>query len=114
MKLSEALGDVSLLGVDTSPFIYLVGQHSGYIDRVRAVFELIAGGHPAVVTSVITLSEVLPVPLEKGQEHFAQAYRDMLLNTRYVTTRPVDVETSAGSRRTTKSASVPLDLSMGV
>lgn len=45
MKLSEALHDVTLLGIDTMPFIYLVERNPAYLDRVRALFQRVDRGN---------------------------------------------------------------------
>ncbi len=45
----------------------------------------------AVVTSVITLSEVLVKPLRDGETQLAQQYRDILLNINGLTTIKVSI-----------------------
>lgn len=89
MKISDALSGVRSLGIETAPFIYFVEQHPTYIDRMRAIFQQVNQGTPQVVTSVITLTEVLVMPIQTGHTRYEQEYRDMLLNTAYITTLPV-------------------------
>jgi predicted nucleic acid-binding protein len=91
MKISDALNGVSSLGIETAPFIYFVEKNPIYVDRMRAVFQRVNSGTPQVITSVITLTEVLVMPIETGHTRYEQEYRDMLLNTDHITTLPVSV-----------------------
>lgn len=89
MKLSDALNGVESLGIETAPFIYFVERHPAYVDRMRAIFQRVDSGSPRVMTSVITLTEVLVMPIMTGHTQYEQAYRDMLLNTAQITALPV-------------------------
>lgn len=55
-------------------------------------FENFDKGSIRVVTSVITLSEVLVKPLRDGDTQLAQQYRDILLNIEGLTTVEVSVD----------------------
>lgn len=55
------------------------------------IFEKLDKGSIRVVTSVITLSEVLVKPLRDGETELAQQYRDILLNAEGLTTVEVSV-----------------------
>lgn len=85
MKISDALNNVQLIGIETAPFIYYVEQNSTYLDRMRAIFQMVDSGTPQVITSVITLTEVLIMPIRTGHTQYEQEYRDMLLNTANIT-----------------------------
>lgn len=91
MRISEALRGVALLGVETSPFIYFVEQHPVYVGRMRDVFRRVDEGNPRIVTSVITLTEILVLPIETGNQAYEQAYREMLLNTETIRLERVSV-----------------------
>jgi len=90
MKISQALANVQSLSIDTSPFIYLVEKHPIYEDRVVAVFGQVALGRIQVVTSMLTLTEVLTMPFLKKQMHYVREYREMLLNTKSILSVEVD------------------------
>ena len=60
MMLETALTSVTKLGLDTPPIIYFVEAHPDYDERVTEIFRQIASGKLTGVTSVITLTEVLP------------------------------------------------------
>lgn len=91
MSISSVIAGVDLLGIETAPFIYFVEQHPKYIERMRVVFQNVNQGATQVITSAITLTEVLVMPIEKGQEGYQREYRAMLLNTRSIKTIPVSV-----------------------
>lgn len=82
MIVAEALADVKRLFLDTAPIIYFVEKHPVYVDRCRTIFKRIDAGDIAGISSMITLTEVLPVPLRESDSQTEKAYRDILLNSR--------------------------------
>ncbi len=70
-----------VIGVDTAPLIYLIEENADYVDAVRPFFEALDRGDLRVVTSTITLLEVLIHPLRQSNRELAQQYEDILLNT---------------------------------
>jgi predicted nucleic acid-binding protein len=54
------------------------------------VFQRIAAGRCAGITSVITLGEVLAQPLRQGNTHLQRQYRDVLLKSDGLRTVPLD------------------------
>ncbi len=91
LTVLPALAGVDVLGIETAPFIHFVEQHPKYIDRMRSIFQQVNQGLPQVITSVITLTEVLVMPIEKDQERYQREYRAMLLRTKAITIVPVSV-----------------------
>lgn len=89
MKIADALAGVETLGIETTPFIYFVEEHPTYLDRMRTIFHQVDHGTPQVITSVITLTEVLVMPIQTNHTQYQQEYREMLLNTAHITTLPV-------------------------
>lgn len=79
LKISDALANVSRLCVDTMPFIYFVEQNPAYFKKVRMVLTQITNGNIEGVSSVITLTEVLTLPIRLGRTDLEQAYRQILL-----------------------------------
>lgn len=78
MKLAEALSGVRRLGVDTAPLIYFIEEHPRYGPIVSPVFQLITDGQLTGVTTVVTLVEVLTLPLQRGDQRLADAYKVVL------------------------------------
>lgn len=89
IKVADALSGKNRLGVDTSPFIYLVERFPRYIDVVRAVFKEVDGGSVQAYTSVITLTETLTVPIRDGDTKIEALYRSRLLFSRNLTSLAV-------------------------
>lgn len=63
MIVSEALNHVQRLYVDTAPFIYYIEENPTYIARMDRIIGLMIQNSIPGICSVITLTEVLPVPL---------------------------------------------------
>ena len=53
----------SVVGLDTAPLIYLIEENSIYLRVVRSFFEAADQGEFQIVTSMLTLTEVLVHPL---------------------------------------------------
>jgi len=73
------------VGLDTAPLIYFIEENPTYLEAVRLFFEAMDRGDFAVVTSTITLLEVLVHPLRINNIELAAEYRDILLNSRLMT-----------------------------
>ena len=69
------------VGVDTSPFIYLVEEHPTYLDLVAEFFSAVHAGRIIAVTSTVTLLEVLVQPFRRRADHMANEYQQVLLNS---------------------------------
>lgn len=54
-----------IVGLDTAPLIYFIEQNETYLELVRAFFGAMSRGEFQVVTSTLTLSEVLLHPLRR-------------------------------------------------
>lgn len=70
------------VGLDTAPLIYFIEENPLYIKAVRLFFEAMDKGNFTVVTSAVTLLEVLVHPLRCNNKELAAEYRDILLNSR--------------------------------
>lgn len=91
MSIAETLAATALLGIETAPFIYFVEKHPDYVARMRSIFQRVAQAQLQIITSAITLTEVLTLPLETGNATYQREYREMLLNTEAITTLPVTI-----------------------
>ena len=80
MKLDDALQNVNLVGLDTSPFIYFVERNSLYVDIMREIFTRLTNGDFRAYSSVITLTEVLVQPLRQNNQILTGEYRNLLYN----------------------------------
>jgi predicted nucleic acid-binding protein len=78
-----------IVGLDTAPLIYYLEAHPLYLPRVDPFFDALDRGELQIVTSTVTLIEVLTQPLRQGNAALAQQYRDLLLNTQGLTVQAV-------------------------
>jgi predicted nucleic acid-binding protein len=82
------------VALDTAPLIFYIEQHERYIELVRPFFASLAQGDFRVVTSTVTLLEVLVHPLRHGDEALAHQYNDILLTSPNISTMPVTYATA--------------------
>ena len=66
------------IALDTAPLIYFIEEHPLYLPLLDPFFEKLDLGKIQIITSVITLSEVLVKPLREGNNQLAQQYREIL------------------------------------
>ena len=81
MGLTTALGS-SRTAVDTAIFIYLIEEHPDFLPVVVRLFEETARGKRDLVTSAVTLLEVLVVPYRAGDLALAERYEALLTRSR--------------------------------
>ena len=73
-------------GQGTTPLIYFIEENPTYLDMIHPFFEAMDRGEFSVVTSIVTLLEVLVHPFRRGDTSLAQQYRDVLLDAENLTT----------------------------
>jgi len=81
--LIEAVGP-GPVALDTGIFIDLVEEHPTYLPAVRPLFAAADRGELEIVTSAITLLEVLVVPYRAGNLPVATRYEALLTRSRGV------------------------------
>ena len=82
------------IAIDTAPFIFYIEEHSVYGKILDPFFEAVRDGHISVITSTVTLLEVLIHPLKNKDEALAHKYNDILLSSPYIDTLPVTPATA--------------------
>ena len=91
MELADAIANYHLVGVDTNAFIYAYQEHPQYLSVVRPIFaRLDADPDFRVVTSTITLIEVITQPMRLNRQDLVDTYTNALLRSPNVHTYPVD------------------------
>lgn len=73
------------IAVDTAIFIYFIERHAVYTDLVRPLFHAADAGERVLVTSGITLLEVLVRPYRLGDTALAERYEALLSRSRGLT-----------------------------
>jgi predicted nucleic acid-binding protein len=66
------------VGVDTSIFVYFIEADPRYLSIVRPLFVAAHEGRLALVTSALTLMEVLVMPYRTGDDRLADHYEAFL------------------------------------
>jgi len=92
-----------VVGLDTAPLIYFMEQNPNYLEMMRLFFRAFDRGDFRMVTSTVTLVEVLVHPRRQGNTLLAQEYREILLNQESLTVvelTPDIAETAAQLRAT--------------
>ncbi len=89
MGLIEDLGE-GPIALDTVIFIYWIEENPAYLSQIEPLFRAIDRGEIEVVTSAITLLEVLVVPYRAGKVGLAERYEQLL--TRAPHLRVVDID----------------------
>jgi predicted nucleic acid-binding protein len=89
MILSEALGKIKTIFLDTAPVIYFIEAHHQFGPLVKQVVELMNENRIQAFTSVLTLSEVLPKPVETGNDELAEKFKTYLKNGPNLTLLPI-------------------------
>jgi len=81
--LIEDLG-AGPVGVDTVAFIYFIEEHPKFLAAILPVFREADAGKREIVTSALTLLEVLVVPYRAGNRALAARYEAVLTRGRGV------------------------------
>lgn len=89
MGLIESLPE-GPVAIDTAIVIYLMERHEKYLPVVRPLFEAADRGALELVTSAVTLLEVLVVPYRAGDTDLAARYEAILTRSRGVTLVDLD------------------------
>jgi predicted nucleic acid-binding protein len=72
------------VGIDTSLFIYLIEEEPRFPPVVLPLFVEADRGDRTLVTSALTLLEVLVVPYRAGDQQLAERYEHLLTHSRGV------------------------------
>lgn len=74
----------TIVGLDTAPLIYFIEKHPTYLPLLLPFFESVERGEMQVVTSTLTLTEVLVHPYRDGNPDLAERYLQILLHARHL------------------------------
>lgn len=89
MGVSAALGR-GPVAMDTAVFIYFIEEHPDFLPLIAPIFEQTARGERELVTSAVTLLEVLVVPYRAGNLTLADQYEALLTRSRGVSLVEID------------------------
>lgn len=80
------------VSLDTAPLIYFIEENPAFLPVIDPFFDAMVRGKFDVVTSTVTITEVLVHPIRQGNATLTAAYRDALQNTEHLRTVPVTAE----------------------
>ena len=83
MGLTDVVG-TERLALDTVAFIYFIEEHPVFLPLVEPIFRGADAGDREIVTSAVTLLEVLVVPYRAGDLSLAERYEVLLTGSRGV------------------------------
>jgi predicted nucleic acid-binding protein len=97
------------VGLDTAIFIYLIEEHPQFLPHILPLFEEADAGKRELVTSALTLLEVLVVPYRRRNVALAERYEVLLTTSRGVRMMDLtrDQLRSAAQLRAATGAKVP-------
>ena len=79
-RLTQRLRSISVIGLDTTLFIYLFENNPIYLPLTSELFSSVEMGEKKGVTSTITLMEIIVKPLQLGRVDVARKYEAMLVH----------------------------------
>jgi predicted nucleic acid-binding protein len=85
VTLSEELIQIKSIFIDTAPIVYYMEAHPQFGPLAREVVTAFQSGDLNAFSSVITLAEVLPKPVERGDEKLARQFAEFLKHGRNLT-----------------------------
>ena len=88
-RLSERLAEHTIIGLDTSVFIYHLEAHPAYLPLTQELLDGIQTGRWNAVTSTITIMELTIPAWRHGMEAAAREYEALLSNYPHLTIVPV-------------------------
>ena len=88
-----------VIALDTAPFIYYLEEHDVYLPLLDPLFASVTDGTVRVITSTVTLLEVLVAPSRDGDDDLVHRYRQMLLDTRGIDVHPVSESVASTAAR---------------
>ena len=94
MTLSDELTRINSIFIDTAPIIYYIQAHPQFGPLAKEVVSAFQSGNLNAYSSVMTLAEVLPKPIERGNEKLARKFAEFLKHGRNLTMIEISEETA--------------------
>jgi len=101
MTLSDELDQIQTVFIDTAPIIYYIEAHPQFGPLAKEIVSSFQSGKLIAFSSVITLVEVLPKPIETGNEQLVKKFSDFLKAGRNISLLDIssDIAELAGKLR---------------
>ncbi len=85
MTLADEFSQISTIFIDTAPVIYYIEAHPQFGPLAKEVVDTFQSERLIAFSSVITITEVLPKPIEAGDEKLARKFAEFLKHGRNLT-----------------------------
>jgi predicted nucleic acid-binding protein len=92
VESSSTAATPPLYGVDTMLFVYHFERNEQFGEPAGALLAAAEQGRCRLVTSVLSLLEVLVIPKRRGMEELCQRYRELFGSFPNLEVRPVDAQ----------------------
>ena len=101
MTIADELTRLSSVFIDTAPIIYYIEAHPRFGPLTKEIVETLPSRNISAYSSVITLTEVLPKPIETGNETLAKKFVEYLEHGAHLTLLEItaDIAKEAGKLR---------------
>lgn len=93
-QFAATVGQHSIVGVDSSVFIYTFEQHPQYEPFCRVLFKRLDEGVLELATSVVSISEVLVRPFERRDAEVIALYDQVFSQLPHLKIAPIDYHTA--------------------
>lgn len=80
MTLTEEIKKIKSIFIDTAPIIYYIEAHTEFGPLMKEIVNMFQQEKLNAFTSVLTLTEVLPKPIQLGKDHLAKEFTNFLKN----------------------------------
>ncbi len=78
MTLANEISQINTIFIDTAPIIYYIEAHPQFGPLIKDVVDSFQSGRLIAFSSVLTLTEVLPKPIEIGDEKLTRKFAEFL------------------------------------
>ena len=85
MTLAEELAKINSIFIDTAPVIYYIEAHPQFGPLAKEAVTAFQSGSLNAFSSVITITEVLPKPIEQEDEKLARRFAEFLKHGKNLT-----------------------------
>ncbi|MBI4723008.1 MAG: type II toxin-antitoxin system VapC family toxin [Candidatus Stahlbacteria bacterium] len=82
MNIAEEISRIKTIFIDTAPIIYYIEAHPLFGPIIKEVVDVFQGGRLSAFSSVVTLTEVLPKPIQAGKGELAKRFTEFLTRGR--------------------------------
>ncbi len=81
-----------VVGLDSAPLIYFIEENPLFLPLVDPFFNAMTRGDFEVVTSTMTVAEVMVHPFKRNDAELIETYRDILQNAAHLRTVPLTAD----------------------